>query len=115
MDLNLTHKGTREALLGKRPTKEMVEAYSNDLKVTDETPPTFIVHSADDATVPVENSINYFFALKKNNVPVELHIYEKGGHGYGLGKKGGSEGGWPETLLNWLKARKLIQEKEKPQ
>ena len=115
MELNITHKGSRENLLGKKPTKEMVESFSNDLKVTDETPPAFIALAADDGSVPVENSINYFYALKKNNIPVEMHIYEKGGHGFGMGKKGGTEANWPDACINWLRARKLLPEKEKQQ
>jgi len=113
MDLAITHKGSRENLLGKKPTKETVEHFSNELQINEETPPAFIVHSADDGAVPVENSINYFYALRKNNVPVEMHIYEKGGHGYGMAKKGSSESTWPEACLNWLRSRRLIPEKEK--
>jgi len=113
MDFAITHKGSRENLLGKKPTKENIEHFSNELQVNDETPPTFLVLAADDSAVPVENSINYFLALKKNSIPAEMHIYEKGGHGFGLGKKGGTESSWPESCMNWLKAKKLISEKEK--
>jgi acetyl esterase/lipase len=113
MDLAITHKGSRENLLGKKPTKENIEHFSNELQVNDETPPAFLALAADDSAVPIENSINYFLALKKTNIPAEMHIYEKGGHGFGLGKKGGTESSWPEACINWLRARKLIPEKEK--
>jgi len=66
------------------------------------------VHAADDKSVPVINSINYFLSLKRNNVPAELHIYEKGGHGFGLAKNGGTESEWPDACLNWLKSKGFI-------
>jgi acetyl esterase/lipase len=105
MSSELTHMGSRENLLGKNPDQKLVDYFSNDLQVDENTPPAFIVHSADDNAVPVQNSINYFLALKKINIPEELHIYEKGGHGYGLGRNLGTETNWPEACKNWLKAR----------
>lgn len=104
MNSKITHDGTRRFLLGNNPSKELVDFFSNELHVGKDTPPTFIVHSSDDKTVPVQNSIVYFSALKKNDVPVELHIYEKGGHGYGLGRQGGTESNWPATCEKWLEA-----------
>jgi acetyl esterase/lipase len=106
--LDNTHKGTRDNLLGKNPSQEMLNRFSNELQVTKDTPPAFLVHAANDPAVPVQNSIDYLLALKKNNVPVELHIYEKGGHGFGLGKTKGTESTWPEACKNWLKARGLL-------
>jgi acetyl esterase/lipase len=108
MDSTITHRGSRDNLLGKNPPKELVTRFSNELQVTAETPPTFLVQAADDKTVPVQNSINYLLALKKNGVPAELHIYEKGGHGFGLGKTNGTESSWPEACRKWLEARKLL-------
>ena len=105
MNTELTHMGSRENLLGKEPDQKLINFYSNDLQVNENTPPAFIVHSGDDKAVPVQNSINYFLALKKFNIPAELHIYEKGGHGYGLGRNLGTESNWPEDCKNWLKAR----------
>jgi len=103
-----THKGSRENLLGKTPSQDLVNSFSNELQVTKETPPAFLIHATDDNTVPAQNSINYFLALKKNGVPAELHIYEKGGHGFGLGRSNGTESTWPEACKNWLKARGLL-------
>ena len=82
----LTHLGSRNNLIGKNPSPDKIELYSNEKQVSQETPPAFLISTADDG-LPVENSILYFLACKKNKVPVEMHIYEKGGHGYGLKKR----------------------------
>jgi len=108
MQEEITHGGSRENLLGKSPDENLVEHFSNELHVNENTPPAFLVHSADDKSVPVQNSINYFLSLKKFNIPSELHIYEKGGHGYGLAENGGSESHWTETCINWLKMHGFI-------
>ena len=108
MKSELTHSGSRENLLGKNPDQDLINHFSNDLQVNKDTPPAFLVHSADDKTVPVNNSINYFIALNKFEIPAELHVYEKGGHGYGLGRGTGTETAWPEACKNWLKARGLL-------
>jgi len=107
MDLKITHKGSRRNLLGENPEQKFVNAFSSEQQVTHNTPPAFIVHSADDSSVPVENSINYFLALKSKNVRAELHIYQKGGHGFGLAKNRGTESKWPDACLNWLKENKF--------
>lgn len=100
------HAGSRDKLLGKLNTSpEMVAAYSSELQVTSQTPPTFLVHSEDDKGVPVENSINYYLACLKNGVPAEMHLYPTGGHGYGLRTaKFGSLNTWPEACRAWLMA-----------
>jgi acetyl esterase/lipase len=100
------HVGSRDKLLGKLNTSpEMIAYYSNELQVSSQTPPTFLVHSEDDKAVPVENSINYYLACLKNNIPVEMHLYPKGGHGYGLRTaKFGSLNTWPEICKAWLMA-----------
>jgi acetyl esterase/lipase len=100
----VTHMGSRINLLGENPDTSTIVRFSNELQVTKETPPTFLVHSENDGAVPVSNSVNYFYALQKNNIPAELHIYQTGGHGYGLGIGGSTENHWPEACLNWLKA-----------
>ncbi len=108
MNSSITHQGSRVNLLGNNPSPEMVKHFSNELQITDKTPSTFMVHSMDDGTVPVENSIEYALALKKNKIPCELHIYEHGGHGYGLGKYGGTVSTWTEACSKWLKVRGLL-------
>ena len=104
LDPSIVHGGTAKSLLGPKPDPAQVERFSSDLRVDAQTPPTFVVHSQDDKTVPVEHSLRFFRAMKKFNVPGELHIFEKGGHGYGLGVNPGSPSHWPDTLKVWLKA-----------
>lgn len=100
--------GMQNRLLGANPTKELINAFSNELHVTPQTPPTFLILSADDFLSPA-NSIVFFNALQKNKVPVELHVYEKGGHGYALSKKQrGHVEDWHKELEGWLKDRKLL-------
>ncbi|NLO71860.1 MAG: alpha/beta hydrolase [Porphyromonadaceae bacterium] len=108
MDKSLTHQGSRNNLLGKNPSDELVKAFSNELRVTKKTPPTFIVHAKDDKAVPIENSENLYKALQKNNVKAELQIYDIGGHGFGMRKKGIPADHWDEVLKKWLKREKLI-------
>jgi len=105
MEAAITHGGSRDNLLGKSASPEMITRFSNDQQINKETPPAFLVHASDDGTVPVLNSINYLLALKKNKVSGELHIYEKGGHGFGLGKTKGTESTWPEACMYWLKVK----------
>jgi len=105
MDSAITHSGSRLFLLGEHPSSDQIKRFSNELQVTDQTPPAFLIHSLDDNVVPVQNSINYALAMKKFAVPCELHIYEKGGHGYGLGRSEDTETSWPEACKLWLKAR----------
>jgi len=79
---SIYHKGSREHLLGKIPEEKEIRFFSNELHVTPSTPPSFITHADDDSSVLVANSLCFYEALKKNNVPVSLHIYAKGEHGY---------------------------------
>lgn len=100
------HTGSRDKLLGKLSTSpDMIAYYSNELQVTNQTPPTFLIHSMDDKGVPVENSISYYQALLKNGVLSEMHLYPTGGHGYGLRvAKFGSLNTWPTSCQAWLQA-----------
>jgi acetyl esterase/lipase len=102
MDAAITHSGSRLFLLGENPSDEQVKRFSNELQINEQTPPAFMIHSLDDNVVPVQNSINYALSMKKHNVPCELHIYEKGGHGYGLGRSNDTESSWPEACKKWL-------------
>ena len=108
MDSTFTHMGSRENLLGKHPSPEFVKKYSNELQVDNNTPPAFLVCSADDDVVPVLNSIKYMLALKDHHIKCELHIYESGGHGYGMGKSKDTETSWPAACEKWLKARGIL-------
>ena len=76
---------TFNSLFGKNPNPEIINKYSNDLNVNDQTPPTILIHSNNDEGTPPENSLSYYSALRKYNIPAALHIWEDGGHGYGLG------------------------------
>jgi acetyl esterase/lipase len=98
-----THTGSRINLLGKLPDTVLVEYFSNELHVLKYTPPTFIFQAEDDKAVSVQNSIDYYTALKDKGVVAELHIYPKGGHGFGLAKNGGTESTWPDACIKWLK------------
>jgi acetyl esterase/lipase len=102
-DTAITHMGTRNNLIGLKPDEKQVKRFSNELQITADTPPAFLVHSADDNAVPVMNSIGYFRGLQKNKIPVELHIFQKGGHGYGLSPNGGTESSWPDLCIKWMK------------
>lgn len=107
-DANITHMGSRNNLIGPDPAEEKVSHFSNELQIAADTPPAFLVHSADDKTVPVMNSIGYFKGLKNNNIPAEMHIFQKGGHGYGLAPEGGTESYWPGLCISWLKQVGII-------
>lgn len=100
-DDSITHKGSKTNLIGKTPSAESTKLFSNELQVAKNTPPSFLVHAGDDATVPVENSIRYYQACIKNKVPAEMHIYPKGGHGFGMHNKTTADK-WFERLLNWI-------------
>ena len=98
-----THSGSRKNLLGNSPDPALVNYFSNELHVLKNTPPTFLFHAENDKTVPVQNSIDYYTALKNKGISAELHIYPKGGHGFGLAKNKGTESTWSESCIKWLK------------
>ena len=97
-----THGGSKKQLLGDNPTPDMVKLLSNEEQVTKETPPTFLVHTANDSAVPVENSLQFVDALRKAGVPFEMHIYERGPHGFGLGGDNPILSTWPARCADWL-------------
>ncbi|WP_128546605.1 alpha/beta hydrolase [Larkinella soli] len=106
------HSGSRDNLLGRNAPAEQIAYYSNELQVSDKTPPTFLVHAQDDKGVPVENSIDYYLALKNAGVPGEMHLYPTGGHGFGYRVKGkGSLETWPDAFRTWLKAIGMLDRK----
>jgi acetyl esterase/lipase len=97
------HMGSREQLLGKEPAQEKIVLYSNELQVNERTPPAFLVHAADDDVVKAENSIRFYQALLRNNVSAELHVYQRGGHGFGLNNRT-TKDQWMERCTNWLES-----------
>jgi acetyl esterase/lipase len=103
MDSSFTHEGSRRNLIGEKPSEEAIKRFSNELQITDKTPPAFLVHSGDDKAVPVKNSIRYYEGLQKFGIPSELHIFMKGGHGYGMSVNNGTQSAWPEMCLRWMK------------
>jgi len=106
-----THKGSHNFLLGSNAPPELVEELSNELHVTTNTPPCFIWTTFEDKTVPMENSLMFATALRKNHVPFDLHIYEKGGHGMGLKDKTpfAHPHPWAGDCLFWLKQQNFAQ------
>lgn len=108
MDDKITHKMSKNNLLGSTPSQELIEKYSNDKQINAMTPPTFIAHAMDDKSVLVENSIQYFLGLKMNNVPCEAHFYQTGKHGFGLGRAGTTSFNWSKQLEDWLKANNYL-------
>lgn len=97
----IAHKGSKNKLLGKDPSPKLVKQFSNELQVTKRSPQAFLVHAGDDGSVPVENTIRYYQACIKNKVPVEMHLYPKGGHGFGMYNKTTSDK-WFDRLMNWM-------------
>ncbi len=96
------HKGSCKNLLGENPDAKLVDLMSNEKQVTKDTPPTFIFHTTDDATVPVENALAYYTALRRNGVEAELHIFEHGRHGVGLAGGDWVLSSWSDLLAKWL-------------
>jgi acetyl esterase/lipase len=102
------HEGSVKALLGDNPDPKLREFLSNELQVTAQTPPAFLFATSDDDVVPVQNSINFYLALRKVGVPAELHVFEKGPHGVGLDLSDPAVGEWPKLLEEWLRGRGLL-------
>jgi acetyl esterase/lipase len=100
---SIGHRGSRDNLIGLHPDATLIRKYSNELQVTAQTPPAFLVHAEDDKTVPVANSLHFYEALQANGVPAEMHIYPHGGHGFGLNNPTTTDK-WTDRLKNWLLA-----------
>lgn len=109
MNKALTHGGSRKNLLGENPSDKLVKLYSNELQVTKQTPPTFIVHAIDDKTVPIANSEQLLEVLHAKKVQAELHKFDVGGHGFGMRKRGIPVDNWPDLLQSWLQKNNLIK------
>jgi acetyl esterase/lipase len=103
MEERWTHRGSRDRLLGASPPAELVQLMSNERQVTSQSPPTFIVSITDDAVVPVENSLMFYRALLDAKVPVELHVFESGRHGFGLAPDDPVLSTWPTLATAWMR------------
>lgn len=104
MDEKITHMGSRIALLGEHPSEDKIRLFSNELQVTQDTPPTLILHAADDRLVDVDNSVLFFEALRHAGVPVEAHLFEKGQHGLFLMPRDR----WQGTIMDWLTEKRWL-------
>ena len=103
---SLGHGGSRKNLLGEAPDAEKIKLFSNELQVTDDTPPAFLIHAGDDKVVDVDNSISFYEALRHHKVPAEMHIYPKGNHGFVLNIPIDD---WMSICMKWMKASSIIQ------
>jgi acetyl esterase/lipase len=108
---NVRHTGSMRSLLGERPDPALVENLSNEKQVTAQTPPTFLFSTSDDASVPAENSILFYRALRKAGVPAEMHIYEHGRHGLGLAKAEKALSSWPGRCADWMRGHGWLDPK----
>ena len=106
---SLGHVGSRNNLVGKNPTPAMVNYFSNELQITQDTPPAFLVLAADDKGVKPENSVKYFETLLKNQIPGEMHIYQNGGHGFGTHNRT-TEDDWMERLKHWMQHNQFLKD-----
>lgn len=105
---DLMHKGSRDNLIGPSPSSELTRLYSNDAQVSPKTPPTMLIHAGDDKTVKVQNSLRFYEALLQQGVSGEMHIYPKGGHGFGLAPDRTPDR-WTDRVENWLKGLGFIK------
>ncbi|WP_288424988.1 alpha/beta hydrolase [uncultured Spirosoma sp.] len=101
---SLAHRGSRDNLLGKNPSRQTIELFSNESQIRPNTPPTYLTHAADDKVVDVDNSIAYFEALRHQKIPVEMHIYPKGDHGFIF-----RQPSWIDPLFDWMKRNNWIR------
>jgi acetyl esterase/lipase len=100
---HITHMGSRNNLIGKEPDPQWVSYFSNETQVRADSPPTFLFHSQDDKAVPVEHSLLMYQGLREKQIPVEMHLYPTGGHGFSLSVNSeGTQKGWMESLINWM-------------
>lgn len=103
MDTSFAHRGSRNNLLGNTPDDALVNALSTEKRVSPSTPPVFLIHADDDKSVPPQNSIAFYEALKKNKVKASLYIYDHGGHGFGMAPQDPLLNQWPMQCVQWLK------------
>jgi acetyl esterase/lipase len=109
MKKGMSHAGSRENLLGKKPTVKLENEFSNEQQVKADTPPTIIFHSDDDKSAPPANSLDFYKALKEKNIPASLHIFPTGGHGWGMNISISFHEVWRSTLQDWLRNYQYIK------
>jgi acetyl esterase/lipase len=107
-DEPFTHRGSQENLLGKNADPKLVRCFSNEKQVTARTPPTFLFHTDEDKAVPPENSVMFYLALRRAEVPGELHVFQRGQHGIGLGEKVPGSSAWHRLCEAWMRNRGLL-------
>jgi acetyl esterase/lipase len=95
-------------LLGEAPPAALLRSLSAETRVSAQTPPTFLFHTTADALVPPENSLAFYAALRRANVPAEMHIFERGAHGVGMGLSDPALSAWPTLLMNWMRQQGLL-------
>jgi acetyl esterase/lipase len=108
------HRGSRRGLLGADPSAALVDHFSTELHVTKDTPPAFLVSTQEDTSVPLENSLAYFAALRKAGVAAELHLFERGPHGFKFTQGLGPTSDWPARCEDWLRFHNWISAATKP-
>jgi acetyl esterase/lipase len=104
-----THKGSKGNLLGENPDPALARSLSSETQVTTSTPPAFLFHTNADATVPAENAVAYFLALRQAGVAAELHVFRNGAHGAGLAQEDPALAEWPRLLANWLRVSGFLK------
>ena len=109
MTAPVAHAGSRKNLVGEGASPERERAHSPNLNVKPNSPPCFLVHAEDDSAVPVENSLLFRAALKAAKVPVEMHLFAEGGHGFGMRRAMGKPASvWPDLFLAWARVRGVV-------
>ena len=110
-----THQGSKRNLLGSEPDPKLVTLLSNEKQVKSTTPPVFLVHTTDDSAVPVENSLLFYAAARRAKVPVEMHVFETGRHGFGLGQSNPVLSRWPDLAVSWMTSHGWLNEARAPE
>ncbi|AKL12131.1 TPA: alpha/beta hydrolase [Kluyvera intermedia] len=102
----IDHPGSRHELIGDTPAEQQIHHYSLEERADSKTPPTFLLHAVDDPAVKVENSVVMFTALRRLGVPVEMHLFEQGAHGFGIRDAQGLPAAvWPDLMMNWIETK----------
>lgn len=104
---SLMHKGSRDNLLGVNPDPGQIALFSNDKQINEDTPPTMLIHASDDRAVKVQNSLRFYEGLISHNISAEMHIYPKGGHGFGI-RPGRAPDHWTDRIEHWLKGLGIL-------